>query len=538
MNVQKRRPTWITAIATMVLFAPMVLTLQGCTDLDEEPFGVITPDQFFQTEAEIIAALAPVYAQLRTLQWNCFNIAQHTSDETLVPTRGTDWDDGGHWRQLHQHNWDPLTSDFNDCWTDAYTGVARANIVLDNLANADVPNKAEIEAELRFLRAFYYYNLMDVYGGVPVVTDAATDPDNPPSRSGRAEVFDFVESELLAVRADLPAQRDPAQFGRMTQGALDATLVRMYLNAEVFTGSVSAGGLQKGQARWQDVITVADRIINSGIYSMPDDYFDAFKVNNNESAEVIMAAGTGNTRDEWLFGLNLIMRNLHYNQIPESPWNGFATLAEVFESFDDDDLRKNMFLVGPQFSGPNEACQGNNCFATGDPLEDRVGNPLAFTPGFFGPDGNPITGNPIGVDETSGVRVLKWEIDPNRTAGNNGNEFVIFRLADIYLAKAEAQNELGQTDAAVNTLNQVRARSFEPDEPIAVVSQQEFRDAVLMERRYELIWEGTRRQDLIRHGKFNDAWEFKAASEPYRVLGPIPQVQIDANPNLSQNPGY
>ena len=110
MNVMKTLPkSWFVGFLALVLLAPVTVTLQGCTDLDEETFGVITPDQFFRTEAEIIAALAPVYAQLRSMMWNYHNISQHTSDETLVPTRGTDWDDGGHWRQLHQHNWDALT---------------------------------------------------------------------------------------------------------------------------------------------------------------------------------------------------------------------------------------------------------------------------------------------------------------------------------------------------------------------------------------------------------------------------------------------
>ena len=529
------RTAWTAGLLALLLLAPAAFTMQGCTDLDEETFGVITPDQFFQTEKEILAALAPVYAQLRAMMWNYHNISQHTSDETLVPTRGTDWDDGGHWRQLHQHTWDPLTVDWNGAWTDAFTGVARANVVLDNLANADVPNKDGIEAELRFLRAMYYYQLMDLFGGVPIVTDPAVDPDNPPSRASRAEVFNFVESELNAIRGALPEQWDANNFGRATRGAADALLAKIYLNAEVFTGTVSTSGLQKGTPRWEDAIAAVDNILNSGVYSLTEDYFDNFRVDNHTSPEIIFSVGHLGKAG---LGLNFVMRALHYNQIPQTPWNGFMTLAEVYNSFDDADRRKKMFLVGQQFSDPNQACVGNECFSTGTPLEDRVGNPLNFTPEVLGPDGTPITGNPIGVNETSGVRVLKWEIDPNRVGGDNGNEYAFFRLAEMYLIKAEALNELGRTAEAVDLVNLVRARDFEPDQPISASSVEEFRNLILLERRYELIWEATRRQDLIRHGKFNDPWEFKQASEPYRILGPIPQVQIDANPNLTQNPGY
>ena len=534
MNVMKTLPkSWFVGFLSLVLLAPLAFTLQGCTNLEEETFGVITPDQFFRTEEEIIAALAPVYAQLRSLMWNYHNISQHTSDETLVPTRGTDWDDGGHWRQLHQHNWDALTVDWNGAWVDAFTGVARANVVLDNLAAVDVPNKTAIEAELRFLRAFFYYTLMDLFGGVPIVTDPTVDPDNPPGRETRAAVFQFIESELQAARGSLPASWDASNDGRATQGAVDALLAKIYLNAEVFTGTVSAAGLTPGSARWQDAINAADAVINSGQYSLANNFFDNFRVDNHTSPEIIFAVGHLGRSD---LGLTFIMRGLHYNQIPETPWNGFATLAETFNQFSDTDQRKNIFLIGPQLSGPNEGCVGNECFATGDPLQDRVGNPLDFTTGYFRPDGTPVTGDPINVNETSGVRVLKWEIDPDRVDGDNGNNYAFFRLAEMYLIKAEALHRLGQTEDAVAQINIVRERVFDPDEP--VTSAGDFNETILQERLFELMWEATRRQDLIRFGKFANTWEFKANTEPFRMLGPIPQVQIDANPNLAQNPGY
>ncbi len=536
--------SWLTGVLTLALLAPVALTLQSCTDLDEETFGVVTPDNFFQTPEEVLAGLAPVYAQLRAFHWSFWNISQHTSDETLVPTRGTDWDDSGRWRALHQHTWNPgdpvAEQDFNGAWVDAFTGVARANTVLANVeaSSADI-DKAGISAELRLLRAYYYYILLDFFGRVPIVTDPAVDEDNPPGNNTRAEVFNFVLTEVNEIRGSLPTKWDANNFGRVDQGVADALLTRLYLNAEVFGGSVTAGGLQRGPAMWDRVVEAADRVLNSGNYSLAGDYFQNFRVNNHTSPEIIFAT---TFLAKGGLGLNFQMRTLHYNQIPQTPWNGFSTLAETFNSFDPVDKRTKFFLVGQMYAQPNEGCLGSECFSdtSSPPLTDRNGRPLIFTPEFFDPLGNRVTGNPINVDEASGVRVLKWEIDPARTGGDMGDDQPIFRLSEIYLSKAEALNELGRTAEAVDLVNAVRARSFDPPKPLNAgdFTQASFREQILQERKFELFWEATRRQDLIRHNKFNDAWEFKNASQPFKAVFPIPQIQLDANPSLSQNPGY
>ena len=132
--------------------------------------------------------------------------------------------------------------------------------------------------------------------------------------------------------------------------------------------------------------------------------------------------------------------------------------------------------------------------------------------------------------------MLKWEIDPDRSSGDNGNSYAFLRLAEMYLIKAEALHRLGQTTSAVSQINMIRERVFDPDELIDAAG--DFDQVLLQERLFELMWEATRRQDQIRFGKFSDTWEFKSNTDPWRVLGPIPQVQIDANPNLTQNPGY
>ncbi|MEM1268865.1 MAG: RagB/SusD family nutrient uptake outer membrane protein [Bacteroidota bacterium] len=513
----------------LVLVVPLLLSVQGCTDLDEEVFSAVTQDNFYNTDGEILSALAPIYSQLRDMLWNYHNMSEHTSDEIMVPTRGGDWGDGGSWRALHQHSWDAFHPNVEGAWNDAYTGVARANVVLANLG--DSPNPALV-AEIRMLRGFYYYQLMDFYGGVPIVTDPAVDPDNPPARNTRKEVFDFVESELLAAIPDLPATRPPAEYGRVTRGAAQAILANMYLNAQVFTAEPSASGLSGGTAMWQKTVDMANDIMNSGVYTLSENYFDNFAVDNQNSPENIFVVPLLNVDRDLALTFN--MRQLHYNMHPNTPWNGFTTLAEHYNSFSDTDERKNMFLIGQQFADPNGSCVGNQCFSSGEALTDRQGLPLVFTEEI---------GDIENANEREGVRVLKWEMDPGMFDGGSENDYAFFRLGDVMLMKAEALNELnGPNQESIDLINTIRERVFDPAEPIALAdfgSREALRDYILAERGREMMNEARRRQDLIRIGGFTAPWAFKeAGSEPFRVVFPVPQSQIDANPSLVQTPGY
>jgi hypothetical protein len=507
-------------LLVLLLLSMTGLAATGCTDLDESPTSFITPDGFYTNEQEVIAGLASVYATTRNTLWGYYNLSQVSSDETIVPTRGQDWFDNGRWIEIHQQAWNPNSTsaldDINGTWNDLFGGIARANVVLDALTRVTVPNQGQVEAELRALRGFYYYLLMDMFGGVPIVTDLEIMPRE---RASRAELFNFIETELNAARGSLPASWPADMHGRMTQGAVDAILASMYLNAEVFTGTVSTGGLQPGTARWQDAIDAADRVINSGTYSLATDWRSNFEEDNYLSSENILVAKTLN---EVGLGLNFLLRALHYNSLSQgpSPWNGFATLAETYYAFDQDDDRIDIFLVGPQVD-----------LSTGEPINDRSGNPLVFVPEI---------GDITQATEGEGARIVKFPPDPNNVAENHGNDMTYFRLAEMYLIKAEAMNELGMTAAAVDIVNMIRERVFDPDEPLnaADFNQDTFRDRILQERLFELTAEAKRRQDLIRHGQYTTPWAFKDQVDPYRILMPIPQTQIDTNPLLVQNPGY
>jgi hypothetical protein len=314
---------------------------------------------------------------------------------------------------------------------------------------------------------------------------------------------------------------------------VDAILANIYINGAVFqrnSDAISTSGYNSCTEvnTCQDAIDAVDRIMASPAnYTLSPDWFSNFSPANSANPEHLFVvqhlAVDG-------LGMNFAMRYLHYNQLDPSPWNGFSTIAETYNSFDDVDLRKDVFLVGQQRS-----------FETGADVTDRNGNPLIFVPDC---------GDIENTTESACVRVAKFPPDAaNNIGGDNGNDYAFFRLGEMYLIKAEALNELGQTAAAIDLINTLRERVYDADEPGAPpidqfllsagnFTQQTLRDRILDERLFELIYEAKRRQDLVRYGQFDEPWAYKAQSESFRILFPIPQTQRDANPNLAQNPGY
>ena len=517
-----RKPHLSNAVRALRFCALLALpaatmSVQGCTDLTEVPASAITPDNFYQNSDEVLAGVAGVYASLRSTMWNYYNLSQVSTDENIVPTRGGDWYDNGRWIEMHKQTWSANTpvalEDITGNYNDTFAGVSRANAVLGALEHVIVANQSEIKAEVRALRAYYYFPLQDMYGGVPLVT---TTEIKPRPASTRADISKFVETELTAARADLPDSRPAEQYGRLTKSSADALLASLFVNAEVFTGTVTASGLTKGAARWADAITAADRVINSGKYTLAADWRSNFSPTNRNSTENVMVVR--HVAQDGL-GLTIAMRYTHYNSMANGGWNGFATIAETYNRFDKADDRINAILVGPQFD-----------LITGAPIKDRAGNPLVFTL-----DIKDITQ----ATEGEGARIAKFRPDPAQVGGNHGNDYPLYRLAEMYLIKAEAQNELGQTAAAVANINIVRARGKAPALNAANFNQTTLRAQILNERLFELIGEGKRRQDLIRAGQYTSrAWAFKDVTPAYKVLMPIPQAQIEINPLLKQNPGY
>ena len=538
-----KNATRAAGFSTLLLFAAPALTfLPGCTDLGESPTSSIAADNFYRNQDEIIGGLAGVYNTMRQMTEDYWYINEVTSDEFVVPTRGSDWLDGGKWLDMHRQTWTSSSpaglTNINGAWVNLFTGIARANTTLaaiENTTAITAGDKAIIQAEIRTLRAYYYFCLQDLFGGVPIVTDVEVKarPQNT-----RAEVSKFIEDELNAVRGTLPVTWPANMNGRMTRGAADAILASLYLNAEVFTGTVTANGLTKGTQRWADALAAANRVLNTtpaGVYALETNWVKNFTADNYASKEIIMATKELATNNPDL-GLNFMMRTLHYNSLSsQTPWNGFATIAETYSAFDPADIRRGIFLSGPQVN-----------LETGQPAfeRDKV-TPLNFTVGIT---------DPTQAKESEGIRVMKWPLDPGKVGVDNGNDYGVFRLGEIYLIKAEAENELGQTAQAIIDLNTVRARAFSPAKPTTAVTQAQVREAIYQERLFELTAESKRRQDLIRAGplpggtvnRYLLPWSFKllpteaagTVRPAFKILFPIPQTQIETNPQLKQNAGY
>ncbi len=530
MTKQFVSPAIRTAGLFTLLFGLSPL-LPGCTNLDEIPSSAITPGNFYRNEAEVLAGLAGVYSQLKATLGNYYNLSEITSDEMIVPTRGQDWYDNGRWLEMHRQAWTATSptalEDMNGAWSDDFAGVARANELLAALQNVSVPNQAAIVAELRTLRAYFYYQLLDFFGGAPIVT---VNDYKPHARSTRAELFAFIESELKAAKADLPATWDAGNHGRFTKGVADAILANMYLNAAVFTkdnginaiayNSCVTVPLGAGTA-CDSAAAYANNVITSPYYALEDTFAKAFRPSNHLSPENIMVVK--NLASDGL-GLNFVMRALHYSQFNPSPWNGFSAVADVYTSFDAADARRRIFLVGQQYD--------LNTGVPTDSVKDRQGNWLVF---------KDTIQDATAASEGEGARILKWPPDPRHVGPDNGNDFAFFRVGEMYLIRSEALLEAANAAGALTALNNLRARDFNPPKPVVAVT----RDTILRERLFELTGEAKRRQDLIRFGQYTAARPLDnmpahdiAARDPTRVLMPIPQTQIDANPLLKQNPGY
>jgi hypothetical protein len=535
--------TRAAGFSTLLLFAAPALTfLPGCTDLGESPTSSIAADNFYRNQDEIIGGLAGVYNTMRQMTEDYWYVNEVTSDEFVVPTRGSDWLDGGKWLDMHRQTWTSSSpaglTNINGAWVSLFTGIARANTTLaaiENTTAITATDKAIIQAELRTLRAYYYFCLQDLFGGVPIVTDVEIKARG---QKTRAEVSKFIEDELNATRLVLPVSWPANMNGRMTRGAADAILASLYLNAEVFTGTVGASGLTKGTQRWADAVAAANRILNTtpaGVYALEANWQKNFTADNYASKEIIMATKELATNSPDL-GLNFMMRTLHYNSLSsQTPWNGFATIAETYSAFDPADIRRGIFLSGPQVN-----------LETGQPAFERDNvTPLNFTIGIS---------DPTQAKESEGIRVMKWPLDPGKVGVDNGNDYATFRLGEIYLIKAEAENELGQTPQAIIDLNTVRARAFSPAKPTTAVTLAQVREAIYRERLFELTAESKRRQDLIRAGalpggtvnRYLVPWSFKllpteaagTTRAAYKILFPIPQTQIETNLLLKQNAGY
>ncbi len=501
-------------------------TLFSCTKLEEDFNGELGEDDFGGGgggSANVEALLSGVYNAMRLPyqdQSRWWAAQEHTTDECIGPTRGGDWDDNGIWRLLHVHKWDGnhafLASTYEDLGGIIYAST-------DLLRFSPTPQQA---AEARFLRAFAMFSKLDGWNQVAYREPGGDPLALPNVRIGR-DALDYIITELEELQNTLPE----GPVNRANKWAAKVLLMKCYLNKGTISPAdadplLNRQNPQFDNADMQKVIDIADDIMDNGPFHLSANFYDNFAPNNNVistenifTAENLGGSNSGNVRSRWFC-------TLHYNNNP-SGWNGFTTLSDFYDKFESDDVRRSAeyepmtstsgikagFLVGQQFD------------QNGVALKDRRGNPLSFTPEVASIE----RGNNL---EVTGIRVIKYPID--YAGGDNAdNDYVYFRLADVMLMKAEALlRSGGSAGEAANLVNEVRNRSNLSD--LGTVSL----DDILDERGREFYWEGQRRTDLIRFGKFLEPWQEKSEDDPKNLLFPIPFRQVAANPNLLQNPGY
>ena len=519
----------------------LVLGLGACTDLEEDLVGDITQDISVDGvdtgSGSGGGELTASYAELRNAgtanHSSYYSIQELTSDEMVIGAKGGDWFDGGILIQLHRHTYTPVHDFVNNAWNATYNAIGTVN---DKLGAGTL--SIEETAQARALRAYFYWRLLDLYGRVKIVTETDTDPP----QSSREDLFNFVEAELLAaigipeVTMDMDLSASALADGGSAYvinryGAL-GILAKLYLNAEVYVGT----------AMYDKAEMAASYIIDSGVYQLcgdgcavtnlgkrprvasdPDEltgYAAVFAPNNEGNPEHIFSV----LYDEVTGGgMNFSQMNLHYSSqftwnLNDQPWNGYATLEEFYNSYEDGDARKaNNFLAGPQldFNGADIL----------DFAADDNDIRLNYTPAI-----NELTPNYL---REAGARPSKFSY---KLLGrpDMDNDFPIVRLGEVYLIRAEATaRQSGNWTDAEADVNVLRSRA-----KVAEYNGTMTADEFLAERGREMFQETSRRTDLIRFGKYNDAWWEKPVSEPFKNVFPIPQEQINAGAGLTQNEGY
>ena len=491
---------------------------QGCTNLDEEVFDKLPVDQFGNNDKEVNSLIFPIYSSLKDI-WNVnfFILSECSGDMAIVPTRkGGDYWSSGIYKEFRYHTWTLGNSTINDSYSTAYGGITLCNKIYTMINdNPALSNKEKILAEIRGVRAFWYYLLLDYYGNVPIVTDFK-DTSLPTTKS-RAEVYNFVLNELLAIKDIVRSDVSSSSYGKITKGVVNTLLAKMYLNAMVWNPD--------GGPKWQEAINACDTVMSLN-YILEPNWKVNFAVHNEVSKEIIFPI-IYTTSD----GKNkIIHRTLHYLDpialgINITPYNGISAMPGYVKEYDPEDRRLAWsFLTGPMIDP-----------ATGTVLITAHGRPLIHTVDITMKYG--IDADGWGqVEQEDGARCFKWEIESGMS-GKAENDFAIFRLADVYLMKAEAIVRSGGDNVeATKLVNLIRKRAFaDPEKLKTSVTLND----IYQERRFELAWESYCRQDMIRFGTFlEEIPGWKGVTPSKCLIFPIPRKAMDANPGLTQNPGY
>ncbi|HEX6981510.1 MAG TPA: RagB/SusD family nutrient uptake outer membrane protein [Balneolaceae bacterium] len=481
----------------------LVLTLVvmvGCEDqiLNLKSPNEVTAANFYQTEDDAIAAVNAVYdpLQYRGLFKNSYwSIGDITSDDAHKGDGGKS--DGPAWWEFDLFEIKTTNALLGDSWRDSYTGIYRANIALEHIPNIamDEDLKQRLIGEAKFLRGFYYFWLVRLFGDVPLILEPQTLGELKVGRTDKAKVYELIIQDMSEAASVLPESYPESQKGRITKGAANGMLAKVFM----------------WQKQWQKAADRLKKVIDSGVYGLLDNYannFESAYENGKESVfEVQFVEGGpngawGNASDGSIQHISIAPRN---SGLPGLQGWGFdmptQDLVDAFEP-GDPRLMATVLMEGSTIQGKE------------------------YDPAW----------------SSTGYNSRKYLVKRDGFQGNGSDSPVnyrVMRYSEVLLNYAEVLNELGRTPEAYPFVNQVRQRVGLDPLP-AGMGQAEFREAVYHERRVELALEGHRWWDLVRTGRAMEVMTAhgRGSIQEYNLLFPIPQSEIDVNPKLTQNPGY
>ena len=516
-----------TTIKNFALGLAGAIALGACTDLDETVYSEMPMDNFFKNEKELVANAGRAYTKMQgyNAEQSLWTLLLQASDECAVPATNTgSWYSGGRYQEV-QNNIIPSSNRLlKKGWDWIFNGIAACNEIIyeTELSDIEFEGKDKILAEMKTLRAFFYYEAMANWGNIPFTINY-TDTGYPEQKDRRF-IFDFLLGELSdELISKLDRHPAPNNYGRANQATAYCILAKMYLNAERWFGTPMYA--QAEQA--------TKAVMEIGDYVIEDSYAANFAVKNENSKENIFvivydnAAIPSGSRSFYLYTLTLEPESCATFNISASPWSGFICQPDFFQTYEEGDLRRDLtWLHGPQFDVNGKPIMVNG--------EQMSYNPVFPETKYYNANG--------GRDKFDGARICKWpyQTDGLLTSGETcmDNDFAIFRYADVVLMHAEALVRQGKAPQAAEMAELQKIRTRAGLQPFS--AGQLTLDALYAERGRELAWEGWRHEDMIRFGKYLQlSWAHPAQDgETFRELFPIPSEILNANPRLTQNPHY
>ncbi|QNL50181.1 RagB/SusD family nutrient uptake outer membrane protein [Olivibacter sp. SDN3] len=524
-----------------ILSACLVVSLTACTKLDIPIESELTPENFPDSPESFVAATGPVYTQFRErYAVDYWRLQELSTEEAIIPARDGNYDDGGQYRMLHKHNWTPDHPTVRSVWEWGFGGIQTCNRIINMFEQVEESEtRNQTIGEMRAMRSLFYFFMMDLYGNVPLFTTFGSTEQ--PVTSSRTEVFNYIESELLSIIPDLSTETGQIIYGRPNRWTAYVLLQKLYLNAEYYTGT----------PRYNESVEYADKLLEESDLALVADFLSLFMPDNGPNSETILAvpydANVAQGNQFSRFGLHTALEAKY--ELPFRPSIALSTVADFYALFDlDGDRRNETWLAGQQFDfGGNPILirttnRGLDATYNGPNPTQEIDWHLEFTPEM--PLRNVATMD-VGNDQLGqarGVRSVKFYPDKNThpSTRDSNNDVPVFRLADVYLMKAEAilrgasaSTARGELQTADVLVNKIRERVGAPLVKGIIL------DELLEERGREFAWEAWRRNDLIRFGKFEGSWAFNEGEQPpnYRIY-PVPTSEMRLNTNLVQNPGY